>query len=485
MENTQNSKSKTILRIFVIVVIIILLILLSIGIVRVMPKVLNSIANSSLSMSSLFDSKKDSSNNTAETNSNNSTSTISGNTSTSTSGGFSIRDLTNLPANSGNNYVPSAGGFGSAQISTSSNSSNTSNSPLPSTGQTNTTSSNTGNNSGNSQSTPSATNPTKNTVGASDIAVEIISTGILSNADGSFIPTNTFTTNDMVVVKFKIENRGQFATGVWSARIDMPSQNSSDQVKVLNNNQSIPAGVAITGEARFKNPNAGNPTFTITIDTKQTTQDINRNNNTVTKTLNVSNSGSNTGNYGNNYYPNYPTSGSLADLQIRVISTGIVNQFGQYIPNSGARFGDKVAVQFEVANIGGASTPNFSWRADITGAITNTYNSPIEAGLGSGASTNFIVGFDTFGTNGSNYYENGYNNLCNSGPYDIHTGRYIGYINNCDNSYNNYYGYNYSNNYFGGQNNQINFNINIDSGNAIYEANENNNSASSVINLSY
>ncbi len=476
MENTQNSKAKTLLRIVVIAIIIIVLILLSIGIVRIVPKMLNSIANASLSMGSLFNTR--SATTTTQTGSNgttNSTTTVTGTVATSTTGGFSIRDLTNLPTQGGNNYVPPAGGPSSNTNTNTNTNTGAGNSVSTTTTVTNTSNNNSSNsNSANSQAS---------TIGASDIAVEITSKGIIDKNTGRFVATNTFTSSDMIVVKFKIENRGQFATGVWSARVDMPSTNANDKVKLLNNNKSLPAGVAITGEARFNNGIAGSPNFSVAVDTGNSTQDTNRGNNTVSIPLNISNIGGNTG---TNYpsYPNtsYPTYTGAADLQIRIISTGMVNQYGQYVANSFARYGEKAAVQFEVSNRGGTATGNWAWRTDITGAAVNTYYSPTEASLAPGAATNFIVGFDT--NNLSNYnngYNYGYSNICNSGPYDIYTGQYIGYRYDCNTNSNGYnYGYTGSN-----SSGAMNFNIYLDTNNSVYEANENNNSASASVQVGY
>ncbi len=476
MENTQNSKVKTLLRVVVIVIIIIILILLSIGIVRVVPKILNSIANASLSMGSLLDTR--SSTTTTQTGTNgttNSTTTVTGTVATSTTGGFSIRDLTNLPTQGGNNYVPPAGGPSSnTSTNTNTNTNTGAGNSVSTTTVSNTTNTGTSNNS-------NTGNNSASTIGASDIAVEITSKGIIDKNTGRFVATNTFTSSDMIVVKFKIENRGQFATGIWSARVDMPSTNANDKVKLLNNNKSIPAGVAITGEARFNNGVAGSPNFSVAVDTGNSTQDTNRGNNTVSIPLNISNIGGNTNNTGNTG-TNYPSYYGAADLQIRIISTGMVNQYGQYIANSFARYGEKAAVQFEVSNLGGTATGNWAWRADITGAAVNTYYSPTEASLAPGAATNFIVGFDTNNlANYNNGYNYGYTNQCNSGPYDIYTGQYIGYRYDCNTNSNGYnYGYTGSN-----SSGAMNFNIYLDTNNSVYEANENNNSASASVNVGY
>lgn len=395
----------------------VILIFVSISIVRLVPKALNSLANASLSIGSLLDTQKG-------------LNTESNSSATSTS--LSIRELTNQSNTGSVDYTPSnpttsiisgnTSGVGStddAGVKTNTNKSTSISSSPISNSNSNRTISTTG-----------------STIGSSDIAVEILSKGIISN--GIFVPTNNFTTGDVVVIKFKVENRGQYATGRWSARIDMPSYNNVDKVRTLNNIASLPAGTAVTGEARFDNPIAGNTSASIVVDTAQTTQDTNRSNNTAT--VSISTTGTNTG-------TNY-TNGTQADLQVKIISTGSINQFGQFTPNTSPRYGEKVAVQFEVSNIGGTNTPIWSWRADVSGAITNTYLSPSENALAPGSSIRLVVGFDTY-ANSTNIY--GYNN------------------------YN--YSYGYSQN--------ISFSIVVDSNNAIYESNEYNNTATASATIGY
>lgn len=383
MDKNQSETSnglKTVLRIVVIGLILILLVFLSIGIVRIVPKTLNSLANASLSIGNLFSNSTSTTSTSNISSDSNSSPTTSVTIATSTNGGFSIRELTTNSTTTSHTISGNTSGVGTSQnagqntdATTDTHTSNTTNT----SSHTNTSTT------GQSASTQVST---ARTVGPSDIAVEITSKGIIDRTTGQYIPTNTFSTSDMVVVKFKIENRGQYATGVWAARVDMPSQNTSDQVRTLGPVNSLPAGSAITGEARFDRPTAGTPSVVITVDTSNATQDSNRSNNTISVPISVSgyNSGTNTN----------PGSGSsLSDLQVRIISTGIVNDYGQYSANISPRFGQKAAVQFEVTNIGGVSTGSWTWRADISGASNNTYNSPAEFSLAPGASTRLIVGF--------------------------------------------------------------------------------------------
>jgi len=387
MDKNQSETSSgltTIFRIVIIGVILLLLVFLSIGIVRIVPKTLNSLANASLSIGDLFSNSTSTSSTDTDPNTGSTpTPTTSVSISTSTNGGFSIRELTTTSSTSTSQTI--SGNTSGVGTSANAGATNTNTGTIQTNTQSNTNTHTSSQTSGQT-SVSSGYTSTARTVGPSDIAVEVISKGIIDKTTGQYIPTNTFTTSDMVVVKFKIENRGQYATGVWAARVDMPSQNASDQVRTLGPISSLPGGSAITGEARFDRPTAGTPSVVISVDTSSATQDTNRNNNSISLPISVT--GSNTGGSGS-----VIGSGSMPDLQVRIISTGIVNDYGQYTPNTTPRYGQKAAIQFEVTNYGGVPTGTWTWRADISGAVNSTYTSPAEASLGAGASTRLIVGF--------------------------------------------------------------------------------------------
>jgi hypothetical protein len=383
MENSIEIKQekkpmRTAIKLVIVAIILIFLVFLSIGIVKVVPKALNSLASASLSIGNVFSG--DDASSTPIVTGTNPVATSTGN------GGFSIRDLTNPNSSSTPNWVPTPAGtnsynntnMGTGLNSTSTSSSN-SNTSTGSYTNTNTTTYTT-NESG------QASNPNYRIIGPSDIAVTILSKGIISKANGQFVPTNNFTTEDMVVVKFKIENRGMYATGPWSARVDMPSNDTADKVRTLGPINSLYAGSAITGEARFDHPMAGNQTVTITVDTTNTTQDQNRNDNVATAPIYTT--GTNIG--GGIYNPS-----GTADLQLTILHTGTVNAYGQFVANSYPRVGEKVAVRFQVTNVGGTTAPVWAWRADLNGSTYNTYTTS-EVALAPGASTRIIVGFDTF-----------------------------------------------------------------------------------------
>lgn len=389
MENTVEIKEekkpmRTALKIVIVAVILIFLVFLSIGIVRVVPKALNSLASASLSIGNVFSGDEATSTPDANGSANGGNDgTTPATTTTNGRGGFSIRDLTNPNSSITPNWVPTPGS-NTGSSNGSSNGSNTS-------GNNSNAGSNSGSHAGTVTNNESgqATNPNYRTVGRSDIAVTILSKGIISKANGQFVATNTFNADDMVVVKFKVENRGLYATGPWSARVDMPSNDAADRVRTLGPVSSLYAGSAITGEARFDHPTVGNQNVTITIDTAGATQDTDRSNNVATAPIYTT--GVNTGGTGTGTY----NPGTTGDLQTTILQTGTVNAYGQFVANAYPRIGEKVAVRFQVTNVGGTTIPAWTWRADLSGTTYNTYSSS-EAALAPGASSRIIVGFDTF-----------------------------------------------------------------------------------------
>lgn len=392
MENSIEIKQekkpmRTAIKILIIAIILIFLVFLSIGIVKIVPKALNSLATASLSIGNVFSGDSSTTTNSGS---------VATPAATSTSGGFSIRDLTNPHGTTTQNWVPAPAGTNSSNnannnsnmghgiSSTSTSSSNSSSNSYSNTSA--------GSNAGNTTNayaytlneSGQASNPHYRTVGPSDMAVIITAQGIISKTTGQFVQTNNFTTDDMVVIKFKIENRGLYATGPWSARVDMPSNDAADKVRTLGPINSLYAGSAITGEARFDNPIAGNQVVTINVDTAMGTQDGNRSNNIATAPIYTTGA-----NYGGTYNP-----GGAADLQLTILQTGTVDAYGQFIANSYPRIGQKVAVRFQVTNVGGTTVPAWAWRADLSGSTYNTYTTA-EAALAPGQSSRIIVGFDT------------------------------------------------------------------------------------------
>ncbi len=420
---------KTFLRILIIGAILLILVFLSIGIVRVVPKALSSLASATVSIGSIFggNGTSTSSSYTSTTNS----------TSTTGTGGFiiignstsSAATTTNTNANTGvnsygpNNYVPHPGGTSTGT-----------------TGSNGTTGTGASSNPAYSYAGTGTTACTA--AGAPDIAVTILSRGVVNSA-GQYVETNTFTTNDMVAVKFKVENRGTCATGVWSLNVQMPAQNSADQVRNLTGNAALPAGAAVTGVANFTSPRLGASTITLVV-TDSSGRDTTTANNTASASLsviagtNINNGGNGTGGgyISNGVNGNFPVYGDgRPDLNVRVIQVGTLDYNNNFTPVSSQNFrvGTRIAVKFQVVNQGLSQSGPWSFRAEVNDANQpRVYQDPqTENSIPAGGSSIYTVSFDNlgFGAHTMNLYADNLNqvNEYNEGNNSYGVNFYVNY----------------------------------------------------------
>jgi hypothetical protein len=407
---------KTLLRVIVIGAILLILVFLSIGIVKVVPKALSSLASATVSIGSIFDGGED----TGVNENSNGTVIPNGNgfivVSSSTQNGTNPNGTTsNTEKNSTslldfitpkfgtypiNNYVPTPAGQSTnkeileaekkaiAEKNTNTSGSNNTNTTVSNGAYTNT-----------SRACVAGEQP--------DLAVSILSRGIISKTTGQYIETNNFTTSDTVSLKFKVENRGLCTTGSWNFRAEMPSNNATDQLRTVSNAGAIPAGRAVTGQANFDSPRAGSSNVVFTV-TDNSGRDGNTSNNTATSALVVTNNGtSGNGNNGGNGGV-ITTGDGRADLSVRILQTGILSYNNQFVPAStvngtnGAfggnfRTSDRVAVQFEITNQGRSASGMWNFRAELTGngyPSKNYENPQYESSIPAGGRAVYTIAFD-------------------------------------------------------------------------------------------
>mgnify|MGYP003450144400 CR=1 FL=1 len=412
---------KTLLRVIVIGAILLILVFLSIGIVKIVPKALSSLASATVSIGSIFDggenatSTNNGTNGTVIPNGNgfivvssstqNGTGTTTGN-SPWTAGGTNGKATTSLldlitpkfgtyPTN---NYVPTPAGQPTNKEILEAEKKAIS----EKNGGAYTNTSSTGN-------TQYASNASRACVAGEqpDLAVSILSRGIISKTTGQYIETNNFTTSDTVSIKFKVENRGLCNTGSWNFKAEMPSNNATDQLRTVSNAGVIPAGRAVTGQANFDSPRAGSSNVVFTV-IDNSGRDGNTSNNTATSALVVTNNGtSGNGNNGGNGGV-ITTGDGRADLSVRILQTGILSYNNQFVPAStvngttGAfggnfRTNDRVAVQFEITNQGRSASGMWNFRAELTGNgyPAKSYNNPqYEASIPAGGRAVYTIAFD-------------------------------------------------------------------------------------------
>ncbi len=315
MEKT-TSILKTSTKFIVIAIIIVVLIFLSFLMVSLVPRILSSMANTTVSITSaFFPSGNKNATNTAtssgislngpDTTATNAGTGTSSNPNNSSKGDF----LSNFFGPRKNNNTDQSVNF-SVATSSRQNSNN---------GGNNNSSSN--NSSNNSYHQPNS-NYSANT-GTPDLSVQILSVGTKTN--GVFTATNNFTTDSTVVVNFQITNQGTAASGEWAMRVVSPSSNAMDKIKTLTA-RSLPAGAAVTGQVVFNTPAVGtNQQITISIDPNNTIREINKTNNQISSTINVTQA--------NNYY-NYNNYNNCVNGYTNGVYTGCNNNNNNYNYNN-------------------------------------------------------------------------------------------------------------------------------------------------------
>ncbi len=227
--------------------------------------------------------------------------------------------------------------------------------------------------------------------GLKNIKVTLISTGIIDRYSGQFVSTNSFNTNDVVSIKFKIENDQDTDTGIFSIKVDMPAANYNDKVRYQT--MSISGNTAYQVEARFDGIDRNiDPTVRIYADYGSQVAETNESDNILSVTLNNINNNYNNCYYSNGYYYNcgsnynnnnncYYSNGYLvcnnnynnnydSNLQIISVEPGkMVNN--EFSSQTNFVYGDRVALKVRVRNTGGSFSQTWSTRAtysDTTGS---------------------------------------------------------------------------------------------------------------------
>ncbi len=318
---------RTTIRFLIIVVFLILLVFLSIFLFKLIPKAVNQLATASLSVTGL--------NNTGE-NLNNKTSEIA-----TTTGSLNGSVIT---SNTGNN---------DSQIQILDKNSNTKTNTVikkvyypvyqtPSTGAT--------------------------LSGYKNIKISLLSLGIIDRNSGQFIATNSFNRNDVVSVRYKIENTKDTNTGSFDIRVDMPTSNVNDRTRYHSLN--LTGYDAYQVEARFDGiDNSSTPIVKIYTDINNQVSETDESDNSLSVSLNSVNNNYNNntcyysnGNYYNcnNNYNNNNGNGT-SNLYISSIEIGkIVNN--EFKTQNSFVYGDKVALRVRVRNNGDYFSNTWSTR---------------------------------------------------------------------------------------------------------------------------
>lgn len=268
--------------------------------------------------------------------------------------------------------------------------------------QNNTTSTETTKNTGtyNNTSTNNQTPSTKPVVniGASDLSINLIQVTGTQTGTQNIIPLTNIGPNDRVTIKFRVSNNGVNATGQWKLRANLPTRILSDRNYISNIEPSLNPGEFHDMTMIFDSYDSSINQIIIYT---ENTNDTNLSNNRITIPI----SG-----YGTNNNNNY--SSNLPDLAVTINSVGILNRStNQFLYTNSYSINDKIAIKFDVDNLGGQSTGYWYMRINIPtqNGSYQTYG-PLSP-LAPGQKTSFTIGFDnTIGGNQNITITADYNN---------------------------------------------------------------------------
>ncbi len=309
----MNNTLRTFIRFTIIAIFLILLVFLSITLFKLIPKGINQLATASLSLTGIVDENEK----TSTTTGNKINETVTG-TSTGLNGVINKNDGNIIISESKNKNI---------SPQTQKTIYKTVYYPI-------------------SSNRPS---------GLKNIKVTLTSLGIIDRYTGQFIPTNSFNTNDVVSVKYKITNDQDTDTGLWSMRVEMPAVSSVDRVRYIND-INLEANTSYNVEARFDGINTTyNPTVKIYTDINNQVTETNENDNILTVNLNSVGY-----NYNNYYYDNYRT----PNLNIISVETGkMINN--SFTPQTNFVYGDMISLRVRVRNTGGDFSNTWSTRTNF------------------------------------------------------------------------------------------------------------------------
>jgi len=280
--------------------------------------------------------------------------------------------------------------------------------------------------------------------GYKNIKVSLISTGIIDRNSGQFVSTNSFNTNDVISIRYKLENDQDTDTGFFTMRVDMPALDAND--RVMYKSLTIPGNSAYQVEARFDGIDVNSsPVVRVYTDTGNQVSETNESDNTLSVTLNniinnynynnnnncywlngyyYCNSNNNNNNcyYQNGYYNCDSNNTYQPNLTISSIEVGkmINNSFS---PQTNFIYGDRVALRVRVRNNGGTFTNNWSTRttySDTMGTNRSTVTDN-ERPINPGAETLLVIqSLDTLnrGTTILNFNLDSNNNVYESNESD-------------------------------------------------------------------
>lgn len=233
--------------------------------------------------------------------------------------------------------------------------------------------------------------------GASDLSISLIQVSAIQNGTQNLVPLTNVGPNDRVTIRFRVSNNGINATGQWRLRANLPTSVIIDKNYISPVEPSLNPGEFHDMTMIF---DSYDPSINQILIYTENTNDTNLSNNKIIIPI----SGYNTNNI--NYSSNLP------DLAVHINSVGVLNKYNnQFLYTNSYSIDDRIAVKFDVENLGGQNTGYWYMRINIPtqNGSYQTYG-PLPS-LSPGQKTSFTIGFDnTIGGNQNILITADYNN---------------------------------------------------------------------------
>lgn len=99
-----------------------------------------------------------------------------------------------------------------------------------------------------------------------------------------------------------------------------------------------------------------------------------------------------------------PAPAGPADLTVRILATGVIDAYGNFLARAPMNPNEVAAVKFDIGNSGGRSTGSWYFTVNLPTNPSFTYQSPIQASLAPGAHIENILRFRPVNPGGGNVY---------------------------------------------------------------------------------
>ena len=212
--------------------------------------------------------------------------------------------------------------------------------------------------------------------GQSNLQVILTNISVIDSYTGNAKSTTNISRNDRITTRFRVSNIGTRSSGIWILKANIPSLNSSERIYTSSYQPSLTPGSVYEMVLSFDSYD-GNGDLSITA---SNTNDQNYSNNTITIPLEGNGSSTNTG---------------RADLTVRIEEVGVTNGNGGsiYYTNNFDE-SDTIAVRFTIENRGGDDSGRFSFSAELPSKDNDTFNSPTYSSLAPGEQRQFTLAID-------------------------------------------------------------------------------------------